>query len=232
MEKKVLFEERAEIAERQINNIHNVYISPVNAVLVAIDGLKIGIPTKEMLFDVLFNDGKNIKPRFDESLKNDTGGIMNEVIERIAADKWNMVTAAADSITKSRETIFNGMCIRNRALMDWVDVNDGIATLNPAKEESIRESCRVYIHTAAGLKMYHLQKTIVDALQELHDMLHDVMENDNQELTSSARFVYFHPSAALFETHDDDADDCRTIFTMRKINFDPDMVDEEPTIED
>lgn len=229
--KRILFDDGANAANRNLANVQTKYVNLVSAVAATISSFNIGVPTREMVYDAIYKNGnmvhdallaKAVMPQ-DESLAD-------IVMSKIANEMAN-ICVLAEKITRSSEIIFNGQSVKNPKLFDWIEIDaNGYVKLSESAVAMIREYSRIYITTEIGIKLYGLQQTIVECTQEIHDALQNVLES-GYELHPSARFTYFNPSNGLFRAKIDHETN-RTIIEPLHINFDPQAPEEVVSLED
>lgn len=209
---KVLFDSRDELSQKYVDSVRTNYVAPMNALADAIRELHIGNVTREMLHDAIFNKCAEIERAFRaEMAKIDTNAVFHDFAENVISERMEMVYDAAGVITAGANTIFNGMATNNPALFAWIDVDVDGVHLTDAAREKIRDAARIYIKSDTGVKLFNLQKKIVDAMQQFNQVAESAGMGQLAFMVTTCKLP-------LFQRHEDAAGN--VTISAFKINFD------------
>ena len=209
---KVLFDSRDELSQKYIENVQTNYVVPMNTLAISIRELRIGNVTREMLNDAVFNKCAEIERAFRANMaKMDVETIFQDFADNVIDEKLQAVNDAAAVISGGTNSIFNGMATNNPALISWIDVDEEGVHLTDAARERIRDAARIYITSDTGVKLFNLQKKIVDCMRQF---------NQVAESAGMWQLAFFVSTGKmpLWERHEDAAGN--VTISARKINFD------------
>lgn len=233
----VLLKGNSEMAQRHIQNVEDVFIGNLNAVANSIKELRIGNPTKDMLIDMITNNGKNTYLVAVEKIVNID--IRDVLLEKARQEEfgrlWGGVQESVRPFFDSSNIVFNGMRINNPALFDWFEVDEsGTPYLTDAKKQEIIDGVREYIKTEKGIELYHLQHEIVERIQRMHDIMEEIANDDAKDLPLAAKSMRLYGMHQMYEVKevqtknkDGEVVGVKTEFCPRCINFDPVEVEQD-----
>ena len=233
----VILKGNSEMAQRHIQNVEDVFIGNLNAVANSIKELRIGNPTKDMLIDMITNNGKNTHLVAVEKIVNiDNGDVLLEKARQEEFGRlWGGVQESVRPFFDSSNIVFNGMRINNPALFDWFEVDEsGTPYLTDAKKQEIIDGVREYIKTEKGIELYHLQHEIVERIQRMHDIMEEIANDDAKDLPLAAKSMRLYGMQQMYEVKevqtknkDGEVVGVKTEFRPRCINFDPAEVEQD-----
>lgn len=227
----VVLKGNSTMAQRHIQNVEDVFIGNLVAIANGIKNLEIGNPTKDMLIDMITNNGENTHLLAVEKIMNADNSdiLLGKARQDEFCRLWNGVQDAVRPFFESSNIVFNGMRINNPALFDWFDVDkNGMPYMIESKKQEIIESVREYIKTDKGIELYHLQHEIVERIQRMNDIMDEIANDNELDLPSAAKTLRLYGMHQMYEakevqTKNEDGDvvGIKTIYKPRCINFDP-----------
>lgn len=224
---KYLIKRNAEIAEANIKNIEENYITPLRSLANAIKALSIGEVTKDLLRDAIANDAHEIQSLFNETHSTDG---MDERLAKVAIDvdntKLQRLHNAIDAFKCSTKTVYTGVQIGNPELLDIVDIDEsGVVYLKDDVKDAIFEGAKEYATTKDGKDLFDLHQKIAKELQILYDSMNEIRNKPDQSLSFEGNSAMLYFPMGLFDIHANE--DGNLVIKARSINFDPVKDDED-----